>query len=163
VFQYGGKALGAGYKAVGRSTGLWAKAAETTAEVAPKIGKVVEEGAAVEQVLVSNVKSVAKMEAVREVGKAGEAAAGIVGKKTGVFSPLTGKMRFPDQITKTVLTEVKNVVRQGWTAQLKDYSAIAKSLGVDFELLVRESTILSKPLKAAEDAGKVIIKYLKGL
>ena len=102
----------------------------------------------------------AKMAAVREAGRAGEAAAGINAPKKGFPGPISGKMRFPDALTRTALTEVKNVARQGWTAQLKDFAAIAKMKGVDFELWVRQNTILSKVLEAARDAGEVIIKFL---
>lgn len=91
--------------------------------------------------------SAARMAAVREAGQAGEIAAGITGPKSGVLGPISGKMRFPDMLTSEVLRESKNVVRQGWTAQLKDYAAIAKTKNIPFELYVRQSTILSKPLQ----------------
>ena len=76
---------------------------------------------------------------------------------------VSGKTRFPDEITGTTIKEVKNVAKQGWTAQLKDSAEIAKQTGKTFELWVRKSTVLSGPLQAAEKAGQVFIKYLKGL
>jgi len=104
------------------------------------------------------------MAGVRQAGQVGEAAAGIVGRKVGIEGPLSGKMRFPDQYVRDVLIkESKNVARQGWTSQLKDYAAIAQNEGIPFELWVRESTKLSKPLKAARDRGDVIIKFFEGL
>jgi hypothetical protein len=72
-------------------------------------------------------------------------------------------MRFPDEITETSLTEVKNTAKQGWTAQLKDYAAIAEQQGKQFILKVRPGADLSKPLKAAAAAGKVIIQGLRML
>ena len=106
----------------------------------------------------------AKMAAVRQAGQRGEEAAGIVGRKVGVEGPLSGRMRFPDQyIMGVLIKESKNVVRQGWTSQLKDYAALAKDQGIPFELWVRGSTRLSKPLMKAQSAGDVIIKILEGL
>jgi hypothetical protein len=104
-----------------------------------------------------------KIARAAEMERAGEEAAGITGPKIGVKGPTSGKMRFPDQLTNELIKESKNVARQGWTAQLEDYAAIAKLKGIPFELWVRESTKLSKPLKAARAAGDVIIKFLPGL
>ena len=81
-------------------------------------------------------------------GRAVELAAGITGPKFGVRGPLSGKMRFPDQLTD-VLIESKNVARQGWTSQLKDYAAIAKERGIPFILRIRENTVTSKVLDQA--------------
>jgi hypothetical protein len=103
------------------------------------------------------------MHGVAAKGQAGEKAAGITAKKVGVEGPISGKKRFPDEITATTVKEVKNVARQGWTSQLKDSAQIAKDLGLKFELWVRSSTKLSAPLKAARDAGEVLIKFLPGL
>jgi len=93
------------------------------------------------------------------LGREGERAAGIVGSKVGVL--INGRMRFPDEITPTLIKEVKNVARQGWTKQLKDYAALARQDGKAFELWVRESTRLTAPLQAAVDRGEVVI--IRGL
>jgi len=103
------------------------------------------------------------MHGVAAKGQAGEKAAGITQKKVAVQGPISGKTRFPDEITATTIKEVKNVAKQGWTAQLKDSAEIAKQTGKTFELWVRKSTVLSGPLQAAEKAGQVFINYLKGL
>jgi hypothetical protein len=90
------------------------------------------------------------------IGREGEAAAGITGPKVGV--EINGRLRFPDELSPTSLKEVKNVERQSWTKQLKDYSDLARDRKVPFVLIVRENTILSGPLRAARDRGEVIIR-----
>ena len=97
----------------------------------------------------------------RRLGREGEAAAGITGPKVGV--EINGRMRFPDEITPTTIREVKNVGRQGWTSQLKDYADLARSGGKTFELWVRAGppgvgTTISRNLRAAELRGDVIIR-----
>lgn len=89
------------------------------------------------------------------LGREGERAAGITGKKVGVV--INGRTRFPDQITTTTIKEVKNVARQGWTRQLRDYADLARSEGMTFELWVRQNTRLSRNLRSAEIRGDVII------
>lgn len=89
------------------------------------------------------------------LGVEGEAAAGIAGVKVAV--EINGRVRVPDGLTDFLLTEVKNVARQSWTRQLRDYSDLAGQRGIPFELWVRENTQLSGPLRAAELRGDVII------
>ncbi len=69
------------------------------------------------------------MKSVVQAGKAGEIAGGTAGKKFGIRGPVSGKMRFVDKNTRTALIETKNVASQGWTSQLRDYSAIASAQG----------------------------------
>jgi hypothetical protein len=102
-----------------------------------------------------------KMREVAAKGRTGEA--DITDPKVGVKGPVSGKTRFPDKLTETVLEERKNVARQGWTAQLKDFAAIAEKRGIDFVLKVRPGAKISLQLRAAEAAGKVIIQELTGL
>lgn len=90
------------------------------------------------------------------LGREGEAAAGITGPKAGV--EINGRMRFPDELSPTLLKEVKNVNRQGWTRQLRDYSDLARQRGIPFELWVRQNTQLTRPLRDAEIRGDVIIR-----
>jgi len=90
------------------------------------------------------------------LGREGERAAGVVGPKSGIL--INGRMRFPDEITPTTIKEVKNVGRQGWTSQLRDYADLARSEGKTFELWVRQNTQISRNLRAAEIRGDVIIK-----
>jgi hypothetical protein len=61
-------------------------------------------------------------------------------------------------VTDTLVKEVKNVGRQGWTQQLKDYADLARQNKVPFELWVRENTTLTQNLRAARDRGEVIIR-----
>ncbi|MFN0020615.1 MAG: putative toxin, partial [Pirellulaceae bacterium] len=98
----------------------------------------------------------AQMAASVAKGRAGELAAGITGAKKGVISPRSGKMRFPDLISETLIKEVKNVVRQGLTSQIKDYIAIATDRHIPFELWTHKDTILSKPLAKAIAMGDII-------
>jgi len=90
------------------------------------------------------------------LGREGERAAGVVGPKSGIL--INGRMRFPDEITPTTIKEVKNVGKQGWTSQLRDYADLARSEGKTFELWVRQNTQVSRNLRAAEIRGDVIIK-----
>ncbi len=69
-----------------------------------------------------------------------------------------GAYRVPDGLTNTTLTEVKNVKYQSWTAQLRDYSAIAQRDGLKFELLINPTARVSGPLQKAFDDGLVNIK-----
>ena len=124
----------------------------TAGKFAQKAGKAIGKHA-------DKAADIAKMAGVKQLGQAGEVAAGVAGPKKGILGPLSGKMRFPDDLTKKALKEAKNVKKQGWTAQLKDYAEIAKQKGVPFELWVRESTNLSGPLQAAEARGDVFIKF----
>jgi hypothetical protein len=113
--------------------------------------------------LVGGIGSVGKVgvaesgmsQAVR-LGREGEIAAGITGPKVGVT--INGRLRFPDEMTPTLIKEVKNVGRQGWTRQLRDYADLARSEGKTFELWVRENTILSRNVEAARLRGDVVIR-----
>jgi hypothetical protein len=96
------------------------------------------------------------------LGREGEASAGIGSPKSGV--EINGRMRFPDELSPTLLKEVKNVARQGWTKQLKDYADLARQRNIPFELWVRGAnnprgaTALTKPLQDAVKRGDVIIR-----
>ena len=96
-------------------------------------------------------------------GKAGEKAGGITQAKKGIIGPESGRMRFPDEVTKTLIKEVKNVKYQGLTSQIRDYIAIAKKEKLPFELWVRSGTgtKISAPLQAAENAG--LLKIVRAL
>lgn len=103
-----------------------------------------------------------RMSLARELGREGETAAGITSPKTGVRGPISGRMRFPDELTATLLKEIKNVAKQALTAQLKDYIAIANNLGIDFELWIRSTTRITKPLQEAIKRGDIIPKIIPG-
>lgn len=91
----------------------------------------------------------------RQLGWAGEDAVGITGPKVGIQIPGSGIMRFPDQLTSTALTEVKNVRNLSFTQQLLDYSAFAQQNGLQFNLYVRPTTTLTGPLQNAASSGQI--------
>lgn len=102
--------------------------------------------------------------AARTLGRQGEEAVGIV-KNTKHIKSLTGtaSYRVPDGLTDTAIIEVKNVSKLSYTNQLRDYVAWAKHKGLRFELYVRESTQLSKPLQEAVDRGDIILIRVRNL
>ena len=53
----------------------------------------------------------------------------------------------PDGLTPSTLTEVKNVARLSLTNQLRDFAAFARATGRAFDLFVRKTTELTKPLQ----------------
>jgi len=61
----------------------------------------------------------------------------------------------PDGIKKLVLSEVKNVGYQGFTAQLRNYLKYAEAHGLRFDLYVRPETRLSGPLVDAIVRGRI--------
>ncbi|MGC1469640.1 MAG: putative toxin, partial [Sphingorhabdus sp.] len=97
----------------------------------------------------------------RQLGIQGERIAGVPVGRTGYRMP-SGRMRFPDNVTRTHVIEVKNVARQGWTAQLRDYSAFANDTGRTFELRLRPGATISSELRAAWMRGDVTIVDLQG-
>ena len=89
-----------------------------------------------------------------DAGKLGEARAGI-NKNTKKFK-VNGRDRIPDEVTDTMITEVKNVKKQHLSTQLNDYIDLAKDKNLEFTLVTRVDTKLSKPLQAKVDAGLII-------
>ena len=83
-------------------------------------------------------------------GQAGEAAvrgAFDIGPKE--FIRINGRGRIPDGLTRTALSEVKNVESLSFTRQLRDFADYAKQTGRRFDLYVRPDTKLSPPLSDA--------------
>jgi hypothetical protein len=77
--------------------------------------------------------------------------------------PIQGiRTRFPDQLTSTTLTEVKNVQSLSFTKQLRDYSAFAQQNGLQFNLYVRPTTTLSGPLQSAVSNGEINLFLIPG-
>ena len=100
---------------------------------------------------------------VRATGEAGEASVRSrfnIGTKGRVDVPGTDRSRIPDGITDTAISEVKNVKRLGFTRQLRDFVAIAKSQSKQFLLFVREETKLTGPLAEAIESGDIIIHFI---
>jgi len=80
------------------------------------------------------------MARVRQMGAEGEQAVGLTGPKMAVRIPGKGNLRYPDGLTATTITEVKNVGYQPLTSQLRDDIALAKATGRSVVLWVRPST-----------------------
>ncbi|MBC7252107.1 MAG: hypothetical protein H5T62_17745, partial [Anaerolineae bacterium] len=97
------------------------------------------------------------------LGRAGEEAAGITGPKTRIDSIINpGKFRVPDEVDRVagIVREVKNVTRLSYTSQLRDYALWAQREGYTFELITRQGTQLSGPLRAAIERGEIIWSHL---
>ncbi len=96
-----------------------------------------------------------------QLGREGMAAAGIEQNTTRIPS-LTGtaKYRVPDGLTNTTLSEVKNVSKQSLTNQIRDYLQYSQQQGLNFELHVRPSTQLTKPLQQQVTLGNITLKLL---
>ena len=95
----------------------------------------------------------------QSIGKTGERLSGII-KNTRTITAPSGRVRIPDGLSLTKLQEVKNVARLSKTRQLTDFMAYSAQNGLQMELFVRPTTVMSKPLMAALDKYKVIIRYL---
>jgi len=98
---------------------------------------------------------------VVRVGQAGEAAvraAADIGEKVPI--EIAGRVRIPDGITSTVLTEVKNVQSLSYTQQLRDFASYARENGLRFDLWVRPSTQLSGPLAEEVANGVINLRFI---
>lgn len=58
-----------------------------------------------------------------------------------------------------IIAESKNVAKQSYTRQLRDYVDKATEMETKLELYVRQNTKLSKPLQEAIDKGVININY----
>ncbi|WP_370943269.1 RHS repeat-associated core domain-containing protein [Amycolatopsis sp. cg5] len=96
-----------------------------------------------------------KMARVRAVGAEGESLAGINPADKVRIPSLnnTADFRVPDALSPTTLTEVKNVAKLSYTAQLQDFVAFAQATGRQFDLIVRQGTQLSGPLQNMVNNG----------
>jgi hypothetical protein len=95
------------------------------------------------------------------LGRSGEAAAKIV-KNTKKIK-INGRDRIPDGIddSRGAIQEVKNAKRQGLTRQINDSIDIVKGRGYTFEIIVRRTTKISKPLQKAVNASKGNIRVIR--
>ncbi|MDR6937329.1 RHS repeat-associated core domain-containing protein [Luteibacter sp. 3190] len=98
-----------------------------------------------------------KMAAVAAKGRRGEEAVrkvADIGEKIAI--DINGTRRVPDGIVESVsINEVKNVARQGLTAQIRDYLQFAKDNKLQFNLYTNEESKLAKPLQDLIDAGEI--------
>jgi len=91
-----------------------------------------------------------------EIGQAGESAVRgeyDIGDKSPI--DINGRSRIPDGLTPETLSEVKNVARQCFSRQLRDFLDFAQQTGRDFDLYTRPDTILSGPLQDAIEDGLI--------
>ena len=97
----------------------------------------------------------------RTLGQAGEDAAGIV-KNTERIPSLSGtaSYRIPDELSNTMLGEVKNVGNLSYTSQLRDFNMFSQQNGLLFQLTVGPTTTLSPALQAEVANGNIVLKFL---
>lgn len=99
----------------------------------------------------------------RQLGIEGENAAGIVNAKQRIPSLSgTAKYRIPDELLQDpkILREIKNVSKQSYTNQLRDFNAWTKQNGYQFILEVRPGADLSGPLQEAIQNGGIVLKNI---
>jgi RHS repeat-associated protein len=96
----------------------------------------------------------------RQLGQAGELAVGMDGPKLGIQIPGSGITRFPDGLTSSTISEVKNVQYLSFTQQLRDYLSYAVQNNLQFNLYVRPSTTLSGPLQDAVSSGDINLLFI---
>ena len=106
--------------------------------------------------VVGGIKSV-------RVGQGAELAvrgANDIGDKAGFF--INGNKRIADGLSllRNTITEIKNTATQAFTSQLRDYVAYSQQQGLKFDLYVRESTVLSGPLKDAINSGLINLNLI---
>ncbi len=98
-----------------------------------------------------------RMAQIASKGRRGEEAArrmADIGKKVAI--EVNGRTRIPDGIVEAVsLNEVKNVSKQGLTAQLRDYLQFAQENKLQFNLYTNEETKIAQPLQDLIDAGDI--------
>ena len=95
------------------------------------------------------------------LGRVGEVLSGMTGPKTKII--VSGRTRIPDKLTRTTIGESKNVSQLTFTRQLRDYADYAEANKLEFELWVRATTKLSKPLYDAIQQGRITLKFIPGV
>ncbi len=73
------------------------------------------------------------------------------------------EFRVPDgiNIRRGTISEIKNVGKQGWTDQLKDYYAYAQQKGLKFKLYLREGAEASPELEDAVAKSKGVMEIIR--
>ncbi|RYZ75724.1 MAG: hypothetical protein EOP06_32045 [Proteobacteria bacterium] len=137
----------------------------TAARTSSNFAAHVQRESAVRQSILAAETSTAR---ATRLGTEGERAVGLLGPKVGIRIPGANNLRFPDNLTATTLTEVKNVRKQGFTGQLRDYVNYSKANNLDLDLFVRGSlhsqgpTTFTKPLADAIRRGDITPRYIPG-
>jgi hypothetical protein len=95
------------------------------------------------------------------MGQAGESAVrGVANIGEKVAIRVGERVRIPDGLTNTTLTEVKNVRSLSYTRQLRDFASYAESNGLRFDLWARKATELSGPLQQAIRSGVINLRVI---
>jgi RHS repeat-associated protein len=105
--------------------------------------------------------AVSRLGNARELGLAGETAvraAFDIGPKRAI--DLGSHIRIPDGLSRNTISEVKNVAYQSFTAQLRDFTAYSAKNALSFDLYLRPTTVLSRPLSQAVEEGHINILYI---
>jgi RHS repeat-associated protein len=105
----------------------------------------------------------AKMALARRLGKEGEIAAGIIGRKQRIYSEIfstVSRYRVPDEVTEVSLREIKNVLRLSNTAQIREYFEYAQQSGRAFIIETRANTKMASILKREIERGNIIHKII---
>lgn len=76
-----------------------------------------------------------------------------IGGKTKIS--VNDRTRFPDGLTRQTLIEIKNVAKQGFTQQLRDYSNHGQKEGLKFNLFLRPDTQVTRPLQNEFNKGLI--------
>lgn len=61
----------------------------------------------------------------------------------------------PDGLTESTLSEIRNVKKQGLTAQIQDYLTYSQQNDLDFDLYLPPSATPTGPLQDAFDKGLI--------
>jgi hypothetical protein len=97
----------------------------------------------------------------RMLGKAGEQASDVTKNSKRIDSiTMTANYRIPDGLSDFDLIEVKNVMYQGYTNQIKDFHLYSKRYNINFTLYTRANTTISGPLQKLIESGEIIHNYL---
>ncbi len=98
---------------------------------------------------------------IRAKGLYGEVASGIA-KNSKHIDSITGSAhyRIPDELTKTSLTEVKNVKNLNYTKQIEDFILYANKKNLTFTIRLNSGCKkIAKRIKELEKVGGIIIDY----
>ncbi|MBC7390410.1 MAG: hypothetical protein H7329_14430 [Opitutaceae bacterium] len=106
-----------------------------------------------------NIKKAQTIQESKNKGNAGEIASNTNGPKKAI--KVNNRVRYPDKVTTKTVEESKNVNKQGWTQQLKDYLQYAQDQLKQLVLHTNEETKLSKPLEKQIESGNVVHKTYK--
>jgi RHS repeat-associated protein len=98
--------------------------------------------------------------AVGQLGENAVRAVANIGPKPTTAILMSGRLRLPDGLTATVLSEVKNVATLSYTRQLRDFASYAAATGRTFDVYTRTTTVLSGPLRSAIQAGEVVQRFI---